>query len=90
MTSNLLVPGQVSNFAISKPLSYKQSGSKSGLTFCSGLCLGYQQMTLAGKRVNPLLYRDAFLTPLQTEQTQIRQLLQELPDQGLLYLLMEI
>ena len=30
------------------------------------------------------------LTFLQTEQTQIRQLLQELPDQGLLCLLMAI
>ena len=31
-----------------------------------------------------------FLTPLKTEQTQIRQLFGELPDQSLLCLLMEI
>ena len=39
---------------------------------------------------NPLPHRDAFLTLLQIESNQIRQLFQELPDQGLLYLLMEI
>ena len=38
---------------------------------------------------NPLPHR-SLLTLLQTEQTQIRQLLLDLPDQGLLYLLMEI
>ena len=38
---------------------------------------------------NPLPHRDT-LTLLQTEQTQIRQLLQELPDQGLLCLLRDI
>ena len=34
--------------------------------------------------INLLPHRDAFLTLLQTEQTQIRQLLEELSDQGLL------
>ena len=38
--------------------------------------------------LNPFPHRD-FLMLLQTEQAQIRQLLQELPDQGLLCLLME-
>ena len=33
---------------------------------------------------------ETLLTVLQTEQTQIRQLLKELPDQGLLCLLMKI
>ena len=37
--------------------------------------------------INPLPHRDAFSPLFQTEQTQIRQLLLELPDQGLLYLL---
>ena len=39
-------------------------------------------------RENPHIYH-CLLTLLQTEQTQIRQLLQELPDQSLLCLLME-